>query len=101
MISFPVEAEALCRGLSALAGVLIVLAAGAWLLQRHGGTAFRGSRPNDRLAITARMAVDARTRLVLVRRDTVEHLLAIGPNGIQLLETLPAAPGQADTATGR
>lgn len=90
VIAPPVGTEALYRAASALVGVLMLLAASIWLLRRHGGSsAFRGSRPSSRLAITSRLTLDTRTRLVLVRRDAVEHLLAIGPSGVQLLETLP------------
>jgi flagellar biogenesis protein FliO len=101
VITLPVGTEAFCRAASALTGVLMLLAAGVWLLQRHGGTAVRGPRPSGRLAITSRLALDSRNRLVLVRCDTVEHLLAIGPSGVQLLETLPAPPKHPDAAAGR
>jgi hypothetical protein len=38
--------------------------------------------------------VDARVRLVLVRRDdAVEHLLALGPGGVFVIESLPVRPG--------
>lgn len=100
VITLPVGTEAFCRAASALTGVLMLLAAGVWLLQRHGGTAVRGPRPSGRLAITSRLALDSRNRLVLVRRDSVEHLLAIGPSGVQLLETLPAPPKHPDAAAG-
>lgn len=100
VITLSVGAEAFYRAASALVGVLMLLAAAVWLLQRHGGTAGRGPRPSGRLAITSRLALDTRIRLVLVRRDTVEHLLAIGPSGVQLLDTLPAPPSEPDAAAG-
>ena len=86
----PVEPAALGRAVVALAGVLMLLAAGLWLLQRHGQRSLRRPKPGTRIAVTSAIALDARVRLVLVRRDAVEHLLAIGPTGVQLLESLSA-----------
>jgi flagellar protein FliO/FliZ len=61
--------------------VLAVLGIGGYLLRRlTGGTLSisgpRGRQP--RLAIIDAASVDGRRRLVLVRRDNVEHLLLIG-----------------------
>ena len=61
--------------------VLALIAATAWLVRRFAGNrlganANRGRMP--RLAVIDAAAVDGRRRLVLVRRDNVEHLLMIG-----------------------
>jgi flagellar protein FliO/FliZ len=52
----------------------------AWALRRFGSGAFRdnarGRQP--RLAVIDHASVDGRRRLILVRRDNVEHLLMIG-----------------------
>lgn len=60
--------------------VLLLILVVVWLVRRYSGGAFtaggRGRLP--RLAIVDAMAVDNRRRLVLVRRDNVEHLLLIG-----------------------
>jgi hypothetical protein len=53
----------------------------AWLARRFGAsnlgaTAARGRQP--RLAVIDAAAIDARRRLVLIRRDNVEHLLIMG-----------------------
>src|SRR6204780_4331831 len=53
----------------------------AWAVRRFGtgrlgGAGARGRQP--RLAVIDYATVDARRRLVLVRRDNVEHLLMIG-----------------------
>ncbi len=60
--------------------VLGLIGAVWWLMRRYSGVHFggigRGRVP--RLAIVDVMAVDRRRRLVLVRRDNVEHLLLIG-----------------------
>ncbi len=52
-----------------------------WLLRRYGGSrvggnATRGRQP--RLAVIDSASVDGRRRLIIVRRDNVEHLLMIG-----------------------
>jgi len=63
-----------------LAVVLLLLLVVVWLVRRYsrGGLAggSRGRLP--RLAIVDAMAVDNRRKLVLVRRDNVEHLILIG-----------------------
>jgi flagellar protein FliO/FliZ len=82
----------LLRAFLALAGVLLLLGAVLWLLRRHAGPLQRLAA-GGRLAITASQVVDARVRLVLVRRDGVEHLLAVSPAGITVVETLRAAGG--------
>ena len=61
--------------------VLGLLALAFWLLRRFGGGrlgggAARGRQP--RLAVIDQASVDGRRRLVLIRRDNVEHLLIIG-----------------------
>jgi hypothetical protein len=61
--------------------VLGLIGLAAWLVRRFGGgnlgsSANRGRMP--RLAVIDAAAVDGRRRLVLVRRDNVEHLLMIG-----------------------
>jgi hypothetical protein len=61
--------------------VLGLIGVGAWGLRRFtsgrlGGTGTRGRQP--RLGVIDYASVDARRRLILVRRDNVEHLLMIG-----------------------
>ncbi|MEA2865343.1 MAG: flagellar protein FliO/FliZ [Bradyrhizobium sp.] len=61
--------------------VLALIGAAAWLVRRFAGNRLgantnRGRMP--RLAVIDAAAVDGRWRLVLVRRDNVEHLLMIG-----------------------
>jgi flagellar biogenesis protein FliO len=88
LTNLPIEAGVLGRAVSALAGVLALLGASLWLLRHHAGAAWQRAKPGGRLAVTASLALDARVRLVLIRRDSVEHLLAIGPSGVQLLESV-------------
>jgi flagellar protein FliO/FliZ len=61
--------------------VLALIGLAAWLVRRFatnrlGANASRGRMP--RLAVIDAAAVDGRRRLVLVRRDNIEHLLMIG-----------------------
>jgi flagellar protein FliO/FliZ len=60
--------------------VLALIGVTAWLVRRFGanrlGSTTRGRQP--RLAVIDAATVDGRRRLVLVRRDNVEHLLMIG-----------------------
>src|SRR5688572_32509075 len=60
--------------------VLILIGAATWLVRRFGvaslDAASRGRQP--RLAVVDAAAVDARRKLVIIRRDNVEHLLMIG-----------------------
>ena len=60
--------------------VLVLVGLLAWGLRRRGHMAFirGGSNRQPRLAVLDAAAVDARRRLVLVRRDNVEHLIMIG-----------------------
>jgi flagellar biogenesis protein FliO len=93
----------------AFVAVLALILLAAWLVRRLAGnrlgtTANRGRMP--RLAVIDAAAVDGRRRLVLVRRDNIEHLLMIGgPTDIVVesnivraapaREQLPQRPGLA------
>jgi flagellar protein FliO/FliZ len=61
--------------------VLALIGLTAWLVRRFasnrlGGGSVRGRQP--RLAVIDAANVDARRRLILIRRDNIEHLLMIG-----------------------
>ena len=90
----------------AFVAVLALIGVAAWLVRRFAGNRLganttRGRMP--RLAVIDAAAVDGRRRLVLVRRDNVEHLLMIGgptdivvePNIVRAMpgrEQLPQRP---------
>jgi hypothetical protein len=89
------------RGASLVTAILVVsiglalLAALFWLIKarRAGGGlsgVVRGRQP--RLAVLDSAAVDTRRRLVLIRRDDVEHLLMIGGPSDIVVESRIAAP---------
>jgi len=83
--------------------VLCLILGFAWAVRRFGagrlGTSSRGRQP--RLAVVDYASVDGRRRLILVRRDNVEHLLMIGgpsdvvvePNIVRALTATRDAPG--------
>ena len=78
---FGAEGSLIVRFVVAFVIVLALIGATFWVIRRFGGTrvgaaAQRGRQP--RLAVIDAAPVDGRRRLVLVRRDNVEHLLMIG-----------------------
>ena len=91
----------------AFVAVLALIGVAAWLVRRFAGNRLgantnRGRMP--RLAVIDAAAVDGRRRLVLVRRDNVEHLLMIGgptdivvePNIVRAMpgrDQMPQRPG--------
>lgn len=94
----------------AFVAVLALIGVVAWLIRRFassrlGTNTNRGRMP--RLAVIDAAAVDGRRRLVLVRRDNVEHLLMIGgptdivvePNIVRAMpgrDQLPPRPAAAN-----
>ena len=81
--------------------VFALLALALWLLRRFTGERLsnaggRGRQP--RLAVIDEAAVDNRRRLLLIRRDNVEHLLMIGGPTDVLVESgiVRAAPAQRE-----
>ena len=78
---FGVETPLAVRFFIAFIVVFALIGAAAWLLRRFGanrlgGAAARGRQP--RLAVIEHGQVDGRRKLVIVRRDNVEHLIMIG-----------------------
>jgi flagellar protein FliO/FliZ len=75
------------RFVLALAFVVALIAAAAWIARRLGfGTRLAASGGKRRLAILEVLPLDARRRLVLLRRDDTEHLLLIGQHGDLVIE---------------
>jgi hypothetical protein len=86
----------------AFAVVLALIGITAWLVRRFGanrlGAAGRGGR-QPRLAVIDAATVDGRRRLVLIRRDNVEHLLMIGgPSDLVVEPNIVRAAGNRDVA---
>jgi hypothetical protein len=91
--------------LFAFIAVLALIGVAAWLVRRFatsrlGANTNRGRMP--RLAVIDAAAVDGRRRLVLVRRDNVEHLLMIGgPSDIVVEPNIVRATPGRDQAASR
>ena len=89
--------------LAALALVLGLIAAIAWAVKRYGvgglsGAGRAGGRQR-RLAIVETLAIDARRRLILIRRDGTEHLILTGAGADLVVETgIPAPVPSRDDA---
>ena len=88
-------------------GALLLVAAllgFAWLAARkYGSTGFTGfagfMAPNTqrRLGVVETMMMGPRHKLYLLRRDGVEHLIVVGPDGTTLVENGILAPQTALT----
>src|SRR3978361_2494024 len=89
----------------AFVAVLALIGVAAWLVRRFAGNRL-GANPNrgrmPRLAVIDATAVDNRRRLVLVRRDNIEHLLMIGgPTDIVVEANIVRATTARDQAPQR
>jgi len=102
---FGVEVTAAARFIIAFVVVLALIVVTAWLVRRFGSGALsssggRGRQP--RLAVIEAASVDTRRKLVLVRRDNVEHLLMIGgPSDVVIEPNIVRAAPARDAATTR
>ena len=82
------------RSLLALAVVLALITAATWIARRYLATGLVGNLGGKRrLAVVEYTVLDGKSRLVLVRRDTTEHLLVLGPTGAVVVEA--GIPNQA------
>ena len=73
-----------------VASLLLVLglfALVAWAAKRYLPTTRVGARPGRRLSVIEVAMLDTRRRLVLVRRDDVEHLILLGQSSEIVIES--------------
>ncbi len=91
-----------------LALFALLVVGGLWLWRSYTGnqspmTALFGERPEKRLAVVEHTNVDGRRRLVLIRRDGIEHLIMTGGPVDVVIETgigpASATAPRADIAT--
>ena len=78
----------LLRTFGALAVVLGLMVGALWALRRWGGGWLpAASGQARRLAVVEQLSVDPKRRLVLIRRDSREHLLLLTAEGALVVET--------------
>lgn len=102
------------RGIGFFIAVVIVLALISifvWVLRRIAGTRALGGRSRQpRVAVMDAAALDTRRRLILIRRDNVEHLLLVGGpsdvvvernivRGVPVSQAYPRQPAAASETT--
>lgn len=77
------------RFVVALVFVLALIGLVAWVGRRMGflGRVTMGRATNGRIGVVDAVTVDAKHRLVLVRRDGIEHLVLLGPTSELLVES--------------
>ena len=94
-------AENYIRFVAALGLVLALIAIFGLLLRRYGpnaGLPMRRRGSTRRLGVVEVLPLDARRRLVLVKRDGVEHLLLLGMGEDRVVETGITPPDHAQEA---
>ncbi len=94
------EATVYLRFFLVLVLVLGLIVGFGWLLKRLGiGDGARGPLTRRRrLGTIESAALDSRHKVVLVRRDDVEHLVLVGPNTSQVIES--GIPASGDMPVG-
>ncbi len=94
----------------ALAVVLGLIGILAWAGRRFGNNmpmlgSVLGRRKNvtRRIGVVETIAIDGKHRLVLIKRDQIEHLVLLDPTGAVVVETniVKGAPGEKPERTER
>lgn len=82
----------------ALLFVVLLIVAVAWVLRRLGlgGVAVTRAARQRRLGVVEVLALDAKRRLVLVRRDDREHLILLSATGDLVVESAKTGGGAGD-----
>jgi hypothetical protein len=91
------------RFIIAFVVVLALIGVAAWLVRRFGanrlGSGTGRGRQQPRLAVIDAANVDGRRRLVLIRRDNIEHLLMIGgPSDVVIEPNIVRSAGLRESA---
>jgi len=92
------------RFVVALVAVLALILVTAHVAKRflHGRVALAKGSAGRRLSVSEVLPLDARRRVVLLRRDGQEHLVLIGPDGDTVIERDITVPDQtADQPAAR
>jgi flagellar protein FliO/FliZ len=86
------------RFLGALAFVLVLIWLATWAIRRFGLIrALPRSGAARRLSVVEVASVDAKRKLVLVRRDETEHLVLLGPTSDLIVERAIGARAEGST----
>ena len=85
------------RYVSALILVLALIGAAGIAARKWGVPGVTKSVADKRLSVIETLMIGPRQKLFIVRRDNVEHLLFQSPDGVCLVENIPAAPGKTAT----
>ncbi len=96
------EFDTYLRFLMSLGAVLALIGAGAWAIKRFAlerGLPV-GRRDARRLQVVETLSLDARRKLVLLRRDGIEHLVLFGPSQELLVESGIARTAEPPIAAG-
>jgi flagellar protein FliO/FliZ len=81
----------LLRYFGALLLVLAMVGGAGLLARRFGVPGITRPSSIKRLAVVETLMVGPRQRLIIVRRDSVEHLVLSGPDGASIIESgIPA-----------
>ncbi|MBW7836373.1 MAG: FliO/MopB family protein [Sphingomonadales bacterium] len=91
------------RFLAALIFVLALLGGFAWLARRFGlaPRATVAKSAVKRLSVSEILPLDARRRLMLIRRDNVEHLVLIGDGETVIEQNITPPPAMPASLEGR
>jgi flagellar protein FliO/FliZ len=77
----------IARFLLSFVVVIGLLGGLAWVLRRYGTGRIITAGGKGRLGVVEVSIVDAKRRLVLIKRDDVEHLLLLSPTSESIVET--------------
>jgi flagellar protein FliO/FliZ len=83
------------RYFSALIFVLSLLGFAALAARKYGLPGITKGTAQKRLSVVETLMVGPRHKLFLFKRDGVEHLVLMGPQGASVIENGIAAPAQA------
>ncbi len=81
------DLQTIIQFLLALLLVLVMMGGLALILRFVGGVRHMPLNKDKRLKIVESLTIDHKRRIVLLRRDNQEHLIALGPNSETVIET--------------
>ncbi len=98
----PAGSYQILKFISALVFVIALMLLLGWGLRRMGisGAAPLPGGKRRRLGLVEQMPVDHKRRLLLIRRDDVEHLILMSPGGETVVETGIVPPEGAHDRLG-